>query len=231
MEGLSKFVTKSFEQCIKSSDRVQQFLNTMTQHTRLPTKLLYIETVNPLSVDLIARDSNDNIQRSDNDNGSDNSKNENETGDRDTDDNSDTVDIDITDVSELNGLGSSQTELNLNGHDVQKSRLLSLMKNDNNNNSNNLDYSNIEEQQTNSENIGNHQNNSDNSSAVEMTIQEEVTDSNSKDIFNGIAHRNTAANGTNSGGASKTKNWLVSDSSKENHFEHCNLINVDGKDN
>lgn len=222
MEGLSKFVSKSFEQCIKSSDRVQEFLNTMTQNTQLPSKLIYIEeNINNKSY------INGNININNNNN-NENKRNPSE----DNDDNSDTIDIDITDVSDLNGtLKSIESP---NEETVPELRPLSLVKY-NKNNKDKYNNNNIEDKLDNSNSNDSYQRNSSKSPELAEIIrdelicdQEEVEINQNKEISNGSHKNQTIGNVILA--SNKTKNWLVSDSSKENHFEHCNQINVDGKE-
>lgn len=233
MEGLSKFVSKSFEQCIKSSDRVQEFLNTMTQQTRLPSKLLYMEAANHAPADLSLNHENHMNESSSCDHDNTSCKNEinAENVVEDSDNNSDTIDIDITDVSDLTR--TSECEMSLNNRDVQELQPLSLVKhnNDNNNNkntNNSRQYSTVEEEQYSSNSNGSHQNET---SSPPMVIANMLND---ELVINTVIQSKDGSHkvspvGSGSNCSTKTKNWLVSDSSKENHFERSNLINVDGK--
>lgn len=248
MEGLSKFVSKSFEQCIKSSDRVQEFLNTMTQQTRLPSKLLIAES-NQVPADLsLNNETHINSSNSCNHNSAScqNGENreseeseENEKGSvknvvEDSDNNSDTIDIDITDVSDLTR--TPECEMPLNSRDVNNLQPLSLVKHNNTNNDNmknTTQYNSMEEEQYSSGSNGSHQNESMSPPILITNMSNDALVINTviqcKDTLNG-SHKTSPIGSATNCSTKTTKNWLVSDSSKENHFERSNLINVDGKD-
>lgn len=252
MEGLSKFVSKSFEQCIKSSDRVQEFLNTMTQHSQLPSKLLYIEA-NYSHAELGSRNQKyisgiSGISGANSVNQTNTNYNNNETkrnAREESDDNSDTIDIDITDVSDLNATSKCEDSPNEQCQHIQELRPLSLVKHNNNNinnnnnnntNTNKNNNNNIEEKEctsNSSDSYANDLNDCKSPATANITSDElianqtEIENNHNKEISSG-SHKNLST-GNNMLTSTKTKNWLVSDSSKENHFEHGNQINVDGK--